>query len=251
MLAVPVGLLASAILVVNNVRDLETDRRAGKRTLAVRLGPRAHADALRRDARRRLPHRRCCRSSLGSLSAWLALPWLTLPLAWRLQRTVRHAHRRPDAQRGARGHRAARVPLLRAAGRRAPPVLMLADVEPLTLRLREPLRTANGEITERTLLAPARRGSRRPRRLGRGRAAGALRRRVRSSAAARRSRRTRPRCAAARSPAAPPCSTPAAPPTPCRRRSPPSTSRSGRSPASARTGRSPRCSPTTRSPASR
>ena len=36
--AVPVGLLASAILVVNNVRDLETDRRAGKRTLAVRLG---------------------------------------------------------------------------------------------------------------------------------------------------------------------------------------------------------------------
>ena len=34
----PVGLLASAILVVNNVRDLETDRRAGKRTLAVRLG---------------------------------------------------------------------------------------------------------------------------------------------------------------------------------------------------------------------
>ena len=38
VLAVPVGLLASAILVVNNVRDLETDRRAGKRTLAVRLG---------------------------------------------------------------------------------------------------------------------------------------------------------------------------------------------------------------------
>ena len=36
--AIPVGLLASAILVVNNVRDLETDRRAGKRTLAVRLG---------------------------------------------------------------------------------------------------------------------------------------------------------------------------------------------------------------------
>ena len=38
VLAVPVGLLASAILVVNNVRDLETDRRAGKRTLAVRMG---------------------------------------------------------------------------------------------------------------------------------------------------------------------------------------------------------------------
>src|SRR6478609_5951945 len=36
--AVPVGLLASAILVFNNVRDIDTDRRAGKRTLAVRLG---------------------------------------------------------------------------------------------------------------------------------------------------------------------------------------------------------------------
>ncbi|HXS33982.1 MAG TPA: 1,4-dihydroxy-2-naphthoate polyprenyltransferase, partial [Solirubrobacterales bacterium] len=38
VLAIPVGLLAAAILVVNNVRDLETDRRAGKMTLAVRMG---------------------------------------------------------------------------------------------------------------------------------------------------------------------------------------------------------------------
>src|ERR687887_1134337 len=37
-LSVPVGLLAAAILVVNNVRDIDTDRRAGKRTLVVRLG---------------------------------------------------------------------------------------------------------------------------------------------------------------------------------------------------------------------
>ena len=37
-LSISVGLLSTAILVVNNVRDLETDRRAGKRTLAVRLG---------------------------------------------------------------------------------------------------------------------------------------------------------------------------------------------------------------------
>ncbi len=35
-----VGLLVTAILVVNNYRDMETDRRAGKRTLAVRLGKR-------------------------------------------------------------------------------------------------------------------------------------------------------------------------------------------------------------------
>ncbi|MDP9376076.1 MAG: 1,4-dihydroxy-2-naphthoate polyprenyltransferase [Actinomycetota bacterium] len=38
LLSVPVGLLAAAILVVNNIRDMDTDRRAGKKTLAVRLG---------------------------------------------------------------------------------------------------------------------------------------------------------------------------------------------------------------------
>jgi 1,4-dihydroxy-2-naphthoate octaprenyltransferase len=38
LLSVSVGLLSTAVLVVNNVRDIDTDRRAGKRTLAVRLG---------------------------------------------------------------------------------------------------------------------------------------------------------------------------------------------------------------------
>jgi 1,4-dihydroxy-2-naphthoate polyprenyltransferase len=37
-LSVPVGLLAAGILLVNNIRDADTDRRAGKKTLAVRLG---------------------------------------------------------------------------------------------------------------------------------------------------------------------------------------------------------------------
>jgi 1,4-dihydroxy-2-naphthoate octaprenyltransferase len=37
-LSVAVGCLATAILVVNNVRDIDTDRRADKRTLAVRMG---------------------------------------------------------------------------------------------------------------------------------------------------------------------------------------------------------------------
>jgi 1,4-dihydroxy-2-naphthoate polyprenyltransferase len=37
-LSMPVGLLAAGILLVNNIRDADTDRRAGKRTLAVRLG---------------------------------------------------------------------------------------------------------------------------------------------------------------------------------------------------------------------
>jgi 1,4-dihydroxy-2-naphthoate octaprenyltransferase len=37
--ATPVGLLITAILVVNNLRDIATDGRTGKQTLAVRLGP--------------------------------------------------------------------------------------------------------------------------------------------------------------------------------------------------------------------
>jgi len=39
--SVPVGLLAVALLVTNNLRDLPGDQQAGKRTLAVRLGDRA------------------------------------------------------------------------------------------------------------------------------------------------------------------------------------------------------------------
>lgn len=37
--SVPVGLLAVALLVVNNLRDIPTDAASGKQTLAVRLGP--------------------------------------------------------------------------------------------------------------------------------------------------------------------------------------------------------------------
>jgi 1,4-dihydroxy-2-naphthoate polyprenyltransferase len=37
-LSISIGFLATAILVVNNVRDVETDRRAAKMTLAVRMG---------------------------------------------------------------------------------------------------------------------------------------------------------------------------------------------------------------------
>ena len=37
-LAIPMGTLASAILVANNLRDIDTDARAGKRTLAVMMG---------------------------------------------------------------------------------------------------------------------------------------------------------------------------------------------------------------------
>ncbi len=36
--SIPMGALATAILIINNLRDIDTDRRAGKRTMAVRLG---------------------------------------------------------------------------------------------------------------------------------------------------------------------------------------------------------------------
>ncbi len=82
VLAVPVGLLAAAILVVNNVRDLETDRRAGKRTLAVRLG-RARARTLYLAMVYGAFVSALLPWLLGSdeLSAWLALVVLALPLA--------------------------------------------------------------------------------------------------------------------------------------------------------------------------
>jgi 1,4-dihydroxy-2-naphthoate octaprenyltransferase len=86
--AIPVGLLASAILVVNNVRDLETDRRAGKRTLAVRLGrPRTRVmyAAMLGTAFLVAP----LPWPLGSLGPWLLLPWATAPLAVALVRVVR------------------------------------------------------------------------------------------------------------------------------------------------------------------
>jgi 1,4-dihydroxy-2-naphthoate octaprenyltransferase len=86
--AVPVGLLASAILVVNNVRDLETDRRAGKRTLAVRLGrkrTRTLYTAMVTGAFVLAP----LPWLLGSMTAWLLLPWCAIPLAIPLVRAVR------------------------------------------------------------------------------------------------------------------------------------------------------------------
>lgn len=86
--AVPVGLLASAILVVNNVRDLETDRRAGKRTLAVRLG---------RERTRGLYAAMVVGAFLlplllwlaGGMTPWLMLSWLAAPIAAPVIKLVR------------------------------------------------------------------------------------------------------------------------------------------------------------------
>ena len=88
-LAVPVGLLAAAILVVNNVRDIDTDRRAGKRTLAVRLGrerTRLLFAAIVYGAYLLAP----VTWLFGPLGGWLLLPWLTIPLAAAVVRTVRN-----------------------------------------------------------------------------------------------------------------------------------------------------------------
>ena len=87
-LAVPVGLLAAAILAVNNVRDVDTDRRAGKRTLAVKLGRDRARDlfaAMTYLAYLAPP----VVAALGELSWWVLLPLASLPLAPPLVRTVR------------------------------------------------------------------------------------------------------------------------------------------------------------------
>jgi 1,4-dihydroxy-2-naphthoate octaprenyltransferase len=88
-LAVPVGLLAAAILVVNNVRDIDTDRRAGKRTLAVRIGRERTRDlfaAIVYGAYLLAP----VTWLFGPMKPWMLLAWLTLPMAAPLVRTVRN-----------------------------------------------------------------------------------------------------------------------------------------------------------------
>lgn len=86
-LSIAIGFLATAILVVNNVRDLETDRRAGKMTLAVRMG-RANAVMLYRllvvGAFVVLP----ISLAAGEASALPLIGLLALPLAIRPMRTM-------------------------------------------------------------------------------------------------------------------------------------------------------------------
>jgi len=87
VLAVPVGLLAAAILVVNNVRDLETDRRAGKRTLAVKLG-RSRARTLFAVMLVLAFVVPLAIPLAGGLSWWVLLVLLAIPLVPSLYRTV-------------------------------------------------------------------------------------------------------------------------------------------------------------------
>ena len=83
--SVPVGLLVTAILVVNNLRDLASDARAGKRTLAVRLG--APATRVYLAALLALAFGVPVALVLaGRAGAPALLPLATLPLALRLAR---------------------------------------------------------------------------------------------------------------------------------------------------------------------
>jgi 1,4-dihydroxy-2-naphthoate polyprenyltransferase len=85
--SIPLGCLVTAILVVNNLRDIETDRAAGKRTLAVRLGQ----GATRREYAVLLAVAYAAPLLIwfgGLTPPWPMLAWATAPLAMLLVRRV-------------------------------------------------------------------------------------------------------------------------------------------------------------------
>ncbi|HEX5940878.1 MAG TPA: 1,4-dihydroxy-2-naphthoate polyprenyltransferase [Anaerolineales bacterium] len=93
-MTIPPGLIITAILVVNNLRDLENDRKAGKRTLAVILGERAT----------KTQYLICMIAAylVLPLAAWIGiipwsslLAWFSVPLALRATRLVFTQRGRP------------------------------------------------------------------------------------------------------------------------------------------------------------
>lgn len=85
--AIPIGALATNILVVNNLRDRHTDTVARKRTLAVRFGRRAVLGQY--DVQLILSYMvPPFIYARYSMSAWCLLPWLSLPLAFQVNRGV-------------------------------------------------------------------------------------------------------------------------------------------------------------------
>jgi 1,4-dihydroxy-2-naphthoate octaprenyltransferase len=96
-MAVPVGLLITAILVVNNLRDIPTDRKSGKNTLAVMLGARAT----------RIEYVSLLVGAyaipvilwLSSLiSGWIMLPLMSIPMAMLIVRII-YVSEGPDLNR--------------------------------------------------------------------------------------------------------------------------------------------------------
>jgi 1,4-dihydroxy-2-naphthoate octaprenyltransferase len=87
-LSIPIGLLVVNILVVNNLRDIATDRASGKRSLAVRFGEawtrREYLAVLS------LAYLAPALMALsGLLPAWVLLSWLSSPLAFRLVDSIK------------------------------------------------------------------------------------------------------------------------------------------------------------------
>ncbi len=79
--SIPVSLTVTAILVVNNVRDIDTDRLAGKFTLAVYLGRRlARTEFVVVVAGAYLAS--AALWLLGGYSGWVLLSWLSVPAAF-------------------------------------------------------------------------------------------------------------------------------------------------------------------------
>lgn len=85
--SVPPGAIATAILVVNNVRDRDTDAVAGKRTLAVRLGRRGGQIeyVVLLVAAYGVP---VLLAATRTTTAWVLLPLATAPLAVKLVRDL-------------------------------------------------------------------------------------------------------------------------------------------------------------------
>jgi 1,4-dihydroxy-2-naphthoate octaprenyltransferase len=86
--SLPMGCLISAILVVNNLRDIDTDRAAGKHTLAVRMG----REATRREYAALVAVAYAVPLAtvlMGPAAPWVLLSWITAPLAMVLVRKVR------------------------------------------------------------------------------------------------------------------------------------------------------------------
>ena len=88
VMGVIVGLMITTILVVNNLRDIKTDRNTGKRTLAVMIGK----HKTRWEYAFLLAGAYAIPAFLwigGFASAWLLLPLATLPLAFLQIRLIR------------------------------------------------------------------------------------------------------------------------------------------------------------------
>jgi 1,4-dihydroxy-2-naphthoate octaprenyltransferase len=93
-MSLPIGWLIVDILVVNNLRDIDADRAAGKHTLAVRLGEggtRVQYIVLLVASYLLLP----VLGFLGLLPWTSLLAWLSIPLGWRTWQIVREQAGRP------------------------------------------------------------------------------------------------------------------------------------------------------------